>query len=236
MLRCFGKGNLPRSCDSELGRGLCVSMTTAERAARTEAVWKEFQARLRAFVLRRVKTPGDVDDIVQDVFVRIHGNLDKLQSEDKLPAWIFQITRNAIVDHYRVAPKVESMDPDFESPLPPRYDGTELSELGELSRCIEPMLGALRQHYRDALKLTDLDGISQREAARLSRISVSGMKSRVQRARHQLKQMMLGCCQIDLDRRGGIAGHSLRQSGDSPCSDSSLDLKPNSACRTRCRD
>jgi RNA polymerase sigma-70 factor, ECF subfamily len=211
-------------------------MTTAERAARTEAVWREFQAHLRAFVLRRTEAPADVDDIVQEVFVRIHGNLDRVHSEDKLPAWIFQITRNAIVDHYRVATKAESIDSDFESPLPPQDDDTELRELEELSRCIEPMLGALPQHYQDALKLTDLDGISQREAARQSRISLSGMKSRVQRARRQLKQIMLECCEIELDRRGGILGHELRQSADSPCGDSSMELKPNSACRTRCRD
>lgn len=212
-----------------------MSMTATERAARTEAVWQEFQARLHAFVLRRVKAPADADDIVQEVFVRIHGNLDKIQKEDRLAAWIFQITRNAIADHYRASPNAESIERDFEPP-PPRDDSVELRELGELSRCIEPMLSALPKHYRDALKLIDLDGMGQREAADLRRVSVSGMKSRVQRARQQLKEMMLQCCQIELDRRGGIVDHSLRQHGEWSCGDSSKDPKSASACETRCRD
>ena len=211
-----------------------MPMTAAERAARTEAVWREFQARLRAFVLRRVRTPADGDDIVQEVFVRIHRNLDKVRQEGKLAAWIFQITRNAIADHYRAGTKTESLEPDFEPPLLPD-DGAELLELGEISRCVEPMLDALPRHYRDALKLTDLDGMNQREAAKLSGISVSGLKSRVQRARRQLKDMMLQCCRIALDRRGGVVDYSPRQSSDSPCGDSSVDRTP-SECRIRWKD
>lgn len=211
-------------------------MTTTERAARTEAVWRQFHARLHAFVLRRVKAPADADDIVQEVFVRIHRNLDKIQKEDRLAAWIFQVTRNAIADRYRLIPKTEEMDPEFEPPLPPQDDGTELRELGELSRCIEPILGALPPHYRDALKLTDLDGMGQREAADLSRISVSGMKSRVQRARQQLKDIMLQCCQVELDHRGRIVDHSLRDSGNQLCESSSQEPKSTCGCRTRRRN
>lgn len=212
-----------------------MSMTAAERAARTEAVWREFQARLRAFVLRRVKTPADADDIVQEVFVRIHRNLDKIKQEDRLAAWVFQITRNAIADHYRVAPKTESVDQDFEPSPPPQDDGTELRELSELSDCIKPMLGALPQHYRDALKLADIDGMSQRDAAELRSVSVSGMKSRIQRARKQLKEMMLQCCEVELDRRGGIVDHWLRESNESDCANSLTGFTASGACRTRCR-
>ena len=208
-------------------------MTTKERAARTEAVWKEFQARLRVFVSRRVKTPADADDIVQEVFVRIHRNLDKILEPGRLTAWIFQITRNAIADQYRSTPNAESMEPDFE-PTALQDDSIELSDLNELSRCVQPMLGALPAHYRDALELTDLGGMGQREAAGLRQLSLSGMKSRVQRARQQLKEMMLQCCQIELDRRGGIADYSPRRCGNGSCGDSSKNRKSPGMRESKC--
>ncbi|MGB8062214.1 MAG: sigma-70 family RNA polymerase sigma factor [Candidatus Sulfotelmatobacter sp.] len=144
-------------------------------------------------------TTPDADDIVQEVFVRIHRNLDKIQKQDRLTAWIFQITRNAIADYYRSAPNAENMEPDLK-PASLQEDSIELSDLTELSRCVQPMLGALPKHYRDALELTDLGGMGQREAASLRQLSLSGMKSRVQRARRQVKEMMLQRCQIELDR------------------------------------
>jgi RNA polymerase sigma-70 factor (ECF subfamily) len=211
-----------------------MSMTTTERAARTEAVWQEFQARLHAFVLRRVKAPPDADDILQEVFVRIHRNLDKIQEQDRLTAWIFQITRNAIADHYRAVPNAESMEPGFE-PAALQEDSIELSDLSELSRCVQPMLGTLPKHYRDALELTDLGGMGHREAASLRHLSLSGMKSRVQRARQQLKETMLQCCQIELDRRGGIVDYSPRQCGNCSCGDSSGNRKPARARESQCR-
>ena len=58
--------------------------------------------------------------------------------------------------------------------------------------------------YRDALQLTDLDGLTQAEAATRVGLSTSGMKARVQRARSQLKALFVLCCEIELDRRGGI--------------------------------
>jgi RNA polymerase sigma-70 factor (ECF subfamily) len=212
-----------------------MSMTATERAARTEGVWREFQARLHAFVARRVKAPEDAEDIVQDVFVRIHRNLDNVQKRDSLPAWIFQITRNAIADHYRGGPKAEGLDGDLEPQLPPDDDDIELRELSELSGCIEPMIEALPQQYRDALKLTDLNGMGQREAAELKGISVSGMKSRVQRARNQLKEMILRCCQIELDRRGGIMTYSARPSSTSPCATQGGEPPAASKCRAPCK-
>jgi RNA polymerase sigma-70 factor, ECF subfamily len=67
-----------------------------EQAAKTEAVWCEFHERLRAFVSRRVKRPVDVEDILQEVFVRIYRKCETVQQRASLPARMFQITRNAI--------------------------------------------------------------------------------------------------------------------------------------------
>jgi RNA polymerase sigma-70 factor (ECF subfamily) len=83
--------------------------------------------------------------------------------------------------------------------------------------CIEPMIAALPEPYREALVMTDLNGITQRDAAERSGLSFSGMKSRVQRARRQLKEVLLECCRIEFDSRGGIVDYAPRDAGKSPC-------------------
>ena len=68
----------------------------------SEQMWLALYDRLHAFIARRV-APADVDDLVQEVFLRIHRRIDTLDESDRLDAWAYQITRNAIIDHYRLA-------------------------------------------------------------------------------------------------------------------------------------
>lgn len=172
----------------------------------TEAIFGEFQRRLRAFVSRRVRQPADVDDVMQEVFLRIHRHLGAVRRTDRLAAWVFQITRNAIADHYRRGrAREETEDGIVGHDATPDIDaGDSAGGLEEMAACLEPMLEALPASDCQALSLTDLEGRTQREAAARAGATLSGMKSRVQRARRKLRKMLLQCCRIDLDRRGGI--------------------------------
>lgn len=185
-----------------------------DNAAQTEAVWRAFFAPLRAFVSRRVNGIEDADDILQDVFVRIHRGLGSLRQKESVSAWLFQITRNAIVDHYRARLKLEQpLAGDADAPAPADGDSEEQSGLSELSACVAPTIAALPGKYRDALVMTDLNGMTQQEAARRLGVSLSGMKSRVQRGRKQIKGMLLACCRVELDRLGGIVDIAPRDNG-----------------------
>jgi RNA polymerase sigma-70 factor (ECF subfamily) len=62
----------------------------------------------------------------------------------------------------------------------------------------------------EALRLIEFEGLTQVEAARRSGLSLSGMKSRVQRARFRLRSALDDCCRIALDRRGGLLGYEGR--------------------------
>ena len=199
-------------------------------AAETEAVWRGFFKPLRAFVLRRVHEAGDADDILQEVFVRIHRGLGSLRQKDKLPAWLFQVTRNAIADHYRARLEVgQLLAGDFEVPATAYQDSEEQSGLSELSACVAPMIAALPEKYRDALVMIDLNGMTQREAANRLGVSLSGAKSRVQRGRKQIKDMLLACCRVELDRLGGVVDFAPR--GNGGCSRHCGD-----GCKGACRD
>ena len=191
-------------------------MSQTESTLETGAIWHEFHERLRAFISRRISRSADVEDVLQEVFIRIHRGVGSLHKRERPAPWLFQITRNAIIDHLRAGKNQAGLQQDdFDPPAPD--EGDDRSDALELSRCIEPMIAALPENYREAIQLTDVNGLIQLEAARRSGLTFSGMKSRVQRARSQLKDMLLDCCRVELDRRGGIRDYAVRDATKSPC-------------------
>jgi RNA polymerase sigma-70 factor, ECF subfamily len=175
--------------------------TTANSALATRA--HELRALLVPFIAKRVD-PQDVDDVVQTVFVRIQRGLADLRDTEKLVAWGYQIARNVIVDHTR-RPTGRTLDPleRARSVASPAADEDDFGS-HELALIIGHFIGMLPEPYREALQLTELDGLTQAEAAQRVGLSLPGMKSRVQRGRAQLRQLLEACCSIELDTRGGI--------------------------------
>ncbi len=174
------------------------------------AIWQDFSERLMRFIRRRVRDPHDAEDIRQEVFTKIHRNIDSLKDADKLQAWVYQIARNTIIEHYRrrrgtmEPPEVLHEVPD-EAPA-----GLEAAE--RVASWLKPMIDRLPEKYRQPIILTEFEGLSQKEMAQALGLSISGAKSRVQRAREQLKQMLLGCCHFEFDRRGRVVDFRPRDS------------------------
>ena len=165
----------------------------------TEQIWRELSDRLRQFVRSRIKSSSDVDDVLQTVFLRIHGKLGELRQTDRLEAWVFQITRNAVTDHFR---KQRKADGDVES-LVEDAPGDENAN-AEIAGCLGAMIDALSGDQRRALDMYELQGLSQKEIAQRESISLSGVKSRIQRGRKSLESILKACCEFQLDGRGNI--------------------------------
>lgn len=181
----------------------------------TEAVWFELRANVRGFVGRRVRQPADVEDIVQRVFLQVHRALPTLRDSDRLHAWVYQTTRRAIADYYRAPSHTREVPAGAAADLAPQIadaadDDADESALQELSTCLRPLISSLVPADQQALQLVEFEGITQVEAAERLGLSVSGMKSRVQRARLHLRTALDDCCRIALDRRGGIISYEAR--------------------------
>jgi RNA polymerase sigma-70 factor, ECF subfamily len=176
--------------------------------------WRELRAPLAGFIARRVADPQDAEDVLQEVMLRIHRHGDELASADRVAAWVYRIARNAIVDHYRRQAARPELPAGAVGDLEER-DGS-LDEPAsealrrELAACLRPLVDQLPEKHREALVLTEFEGLTQAEAARRLGISVSGAKARVQRARAQLKALLLDCCHVELDRRGAITEYRAR--------------------------
>lgn len=178
------------------------------------ALWQVFHDRLYQFIQQRVKNPADADDILQDVFLRIHHRLPTVRDRDRLVSWIFQIARHAVIDHYRSSSKRWDVATEREIELaanPWVEEEADATLNQELATCLHPMLKALPSTYQEALRLVELEGMTQKAAAERLGLSPSGAKSRVQRGRQKLKAMLLRCCEIERDRIGNVLDYQLKQ-------------------------
>jgi len=164
--------------------------------------WKELERHLRPYLARRVASPADIDDLLQDIFVRLHQSVATLRDEERFGGWVYRVAHSALVDRARQrgrGPQLEAGDAvDLIGDEP---DDSLQSELGE---CVALFVSRLASPYREAVTLTELEGLTQKDAAEMLGISHSGLKSRVQRGREKIRQMFEECCRISVDCRGRV--------------------------------
>lgn len=169
-------------------------------------IWNQMHEQLRQFIATRVTDKTAVDDILQDVFIKLQTQLHQLKNDSKTTSWIYQITRNVLVDYYRQQKKERQLQEGF-SPSA-MSDGPDHTQ--EFALCVLPMIESLPKNYRDAVYLTEIEGLSQKELAKRLDISYSGAKSRVQRGREKLKDILLACCDIQTDQYGNVVDYSAK--------------------------
>ena len=173
----------------------------------TENVWREFSDRLRGFIGKRVASAADADDLLSDVFVKVHTRIDTLEDEARLAPWLYQITRNTLTDHYRRSPAPQTgLDGVESAAAEADYDAAAL-----ISKSLRDLVDRLPAKYREALVLTEFEGLTQVEMAGKLGLSVSGAKSRVQRARAMLRDDLLECCHFEFDRLGHVIDYEPRR-------------------------
>lgn len=187
-----------------------LRLPVGARAVDTEAAWRDFHAALRGFVSRRVAVRADADDIVQGVFLKLQRHASSLRDSERVGAWLYRAARHAVIDHYRSPvrrreqPAGDAADIDAARPLAVWPEEDADSEAKVASDCLRPMVGRLRDADRRAVEMVELEGLTQKEAAAREGLSLTGMKSRVQRARARLKAAMLACCRFAADGRGHV--------------------------------
>ncbi|HEX2190439.1 MAG TPA: RNA polymerase sigma factor SigZ, partial [Longimicrobiaceae bacterium] len=186
-------------------RGALHPIPTAPMAAvqQEESLWQGYREQLFRFVVRRVEDPDTAEDVVHDVLVRAYRKRDSLRDGRKFEQWLYQITRNAVIDHYRARRPSGELPADLAAP---ETEGS-LAARRELAGCLRPLVEALPERYREAVLLSEVQGLTQRETADRLNLSLSGAKSRVQRARRMLQEKLLDCCRVELDARGAVVDY-----------------------------
>jgi RNA polymerase sigma-70 factor, ECF subfamily len=176
----------------------------------TEHAWEVFHSQIKQFALKYTHNEDIADDILQEVFIKIHTHIETLKDEKKLQTWLYQIARHTIYDHYRQQKHIVALPDTFDVPEEQEQEDIEQTLLPSITA----MVDRLPEPYREAIILTEYEGRTQKELAEYLGISLSGAKSRVQRAREKLKIMLLECCYFELDRRGKVIDYHSRSE---PC-------------------
>lgn len=179
-------------------------MSAQERSRQTELLWRGYREQLLGFVRRRLDDDATAEDLLQEVFLRMHRNPDHPANPR---AWLYKVTRSVIVDHYRARHPTEAMPHGLAAPEPDRSE----QAVRELAECLRPMIARLPERYRESVYLSEVEGRTQREIAEREGISLSGAKSRVQRGRARLREMLTECCAIEQDRAGRIRDYEPRE-------------------------
>lgn len=155
------------------------------------ALWETWSAGLRRLVARKI-TATDVDDVLQEIFLKLQTNLAGLRDPGRIAPWLRRVAESAIADHYRTRSRWEELPEDLPAP-----ESAECS--ADLTRCLHPMIDSLPETYREAVRLTEIEGLTQQAVADRLGLSLSGAKSRVQRGRARLRQRLLESCQVDME-------------------------------------
>jgi len=174
--------------------------------------WPRWIDDLRRFVGRRVSDPHAVDDIVQDTLAKLAVHLREAPAEVPLHAWVLRVARNAVVDYYRA----HRADTDGVEELAVDDPATQRLERQGLLASFRAFVHALPPAQREAVLLTQIEGISQTELAERLGVPLSTVKSRVQRGRKRLATALSACCNFEFDRRGHLVDWQRRADTDCP--------------------
>jgi RNA polymerase sigma-70 factor, ECF subfamily len=179
-----------------------MSYTLLTMKRQIEEIWKDLHQELKNFILGKVKDIDKSEDILQDVFLKIHHNIHTLSDCSKLTSWVYQITRNTIADHYRKAILEVQID-GFDFAEQENEEPLYLS----LSNCINEKISKLSKKYKQAILLTYFDKYSQITIAEKLNLSYSGAKTRVQRGREKLKDLVVDCKNVVTDNKGNLIAY-----------------------------
>lgn len=160
--------------------------------------WRTHEAELRNFLGRRLSDPHLSEDMLQDVFLKAMRQGDGFCNLSNARAWLFEVARNAVADHFRIRHEQVELSDDLptSNEEPPTVDS--------LAACIPRILSELTEKDREAIMLCDLQGIKQEEFARAAGLSLSGAKSRLQRARKRMLDHLTRACQVQFDEAGQV--------------------------------
>jgi RNA polymerase sigma-70 factor, ECF subfamily len=182
-----------------------------------DEVAERYGDKIYTIAYRLTGNPDDAADLAQDVFVRVYRNLHRYQP-GTFEGWLYRITKNLFLDQVRrrgryrtePLPAEEWRTPASEDPGP-----ADVVERGTLEASLEAGMAGLREDFRLAVVLCDVEGLSYEEIAQVTGWPLGTVRSRIHRARKQLREHLEALAGEAEDavgsrsaERGGTDGHA----------------------------
>ncbi|WP_416149015.1 sigma-70 family RNA polymerase sigma factor [Salipaludibacillus sp. HK11] len=175
---------------------------------------QRYEKELLNFFNGRVANRFDAEDLLQDMWLKVFINQETFLKVDNTRAWLFQIARNIIIDFYRKKQLEIPTDLITDRGLFENvqlFNSTNFNE--ECTSYLLSELSKLPQKYKLPIQLHIGGGWKHQQISSHLNLSLSGSKTRVQRAKRNLKKTLLNCCHVEVD----IYGNIIRYESKSIC-------------------
>jgi RNA polymerase sigma-70 factor (ECF subfamily) len=184
----------------------------------SDAQWRRLGADIGRLVAGRLPARADVQDVVQEVLLRVWRHGHALRDQQRFGPWLSRIAYTAAADQLRARQRhpVARYAVDTDGPPEAADAGAQPDAKAQIATVLRPFVDSLPARYREAVALSELEGLPHAAVAARLGLSVSGVKSRIQRGRQQLRSMLQRCCEIALDARGAPVSCERRPDGELP--------------------
>lgn len=157
-----------------------------------------YESKVFSLIYHMIKNENEIEDLAQEVFIRVYTNIKKFNGNSSLYTWIYKITTNLCIDYIKrkkeviyLDEKLKLEDNEVEMQIPSdekRQD--ELYEDKELKEKLEKCIDKLPEKQKAIIILRDIKGFSYEEIAYITGIKLGTVKSQINRARQKLKNML----------------------------------------------
>ncbi|MDX1547840.1 MAG: RNA polymerase sigma factor [Rhodothermales bacterium] len=156
------------------------------------SLYNRYKGPIYAYCVKMLLDQDLAQDVMQETFLRIYENRDRLLNTRSFKAWAFTIARNQCLNQFRRSHRQVQLD-DV-GPLPDTEDGPPTSlaalEKSEQIALVNAFLGRLKPDYREVLILREYQNLSYEEIAAVTRSTISAVKSRLFKARRKLASFL----------------------------------------------
>lgn len=166
-------------------------------------IWADYKEGLRNYILKKVKDPDTANELSHEVLMKVYGTCCSGNQIHNVKSWLYQIAHNTSIDYLRKQQKSNA-------PLPELSDHPEENAYQDAAEMVTPLLMMLPPKYALPLKLADIDGLKQAAIAQQLDLSLTATKSRIQRARKMLKDLIVQCAHIETDHQGNLVAFGVK--------------------------
>ena len=169
----------------------------------TKLVWDTYADDVKRFVFSKTKNKDVTNDLLQEVFIKVHTKITTLQDVERLKSWLFTIAKNTVLDYFKSSQKEDNTDEDTIEIID--EDAPLLKEHSE-EDCLYGIVTKLPKKYRDPLFMADIKGMKQTVIADVLKLPLPTVKSQIQRARKMITKGYIDCCGFELNDKGFLVG------------------------------
>lgn len=190
-------------------------------------LWLEYQQAVERYILKIVKDRELTEHLSHEVLLKIYSSCCSGRPIRNFRSWMFQIAYNTCMDHFREQQKTTSLKFDV-----PEQEEEQVYEAAALF--VAPLIRLLPEKYSTPLYLSDIQNLKQQEVAEKLSISLTAAKSRIQRGKKLLKELIMECVDVEVNTNGRPESFQVKKDckplqEESGCKPANLPHAPKSA-------